>query len=142
MPTWDTVREWVLSGLVQNFVWMLVAIFFAQFVQRAYEKWRYGNWRILVKRAGEELVNREISTGKVKEILSEPAEMSVFVKGVASPYGWINCDVLTIGKDNGLFVKNPIERRLVIDLDKNPGEEKSPKKRSEEQVKGKKRRSK
>jgi hypothetical protein len=49
--------------------------------------------------------------------------MSVFIKGVASPYGWINCDVLTEGKRLKLFVEQRENRRLVIDLDKNPGNE-------------------
>lgn len=137
MPSIETFWEWVISGLVQNFVWMIVAILFVQFVQRTYENWRYGNWRVLVIVKGEEKVNREISPGKVKEILSEPAEMSVFIKGVASPYGWINCDVLTIGKDIGLFLERPKERRLVIDLDKNPGE--APYKKTEKTAPKKKR---
>lgn len=117
---WDVIWEWIISGLVQNFVWVIVAILFVQFGQRVYENWKYGNWRVIVHLKGEDKVNREISPGKVKEILSEPAEMSVFIKGVASPYGWINCDVLTEGKKIGLFVEKPEERHLLIDLDKNP----------------------
>lgn len=120
MVNWDTVREWVVSGLVQNFTWMLIAIFFAQFVTRIYERTKYGRWRVVVRKREQEVVDREISPGKVKEILSEPAEMSVFLKGVASPYGWINCDVLTEGRRLGLFTEDRANRRLVIDLDKNP----------------------
>jgi len=120
--SFDIIWEWVLSGLVQNFVWVIVAILFVQFGQRAYENRKYGNWRVIVHHKGINRVDREISPGKVKEILSEPAEMSVFVKGVASPYGWINCDVLTEGKRIGLFVEKPEERRLLIDLDKNPSD--------------------
>jgi hypothetical protein len=125
MPTVDVIWEWVISGLVQNFVWVIVAILFVQYVQRAYENWKYGNWKVVVHLRGEDKVNREISPGKVKEILAEPAEMSVFVKGVASPYGWINCDVLTEGKDLGLFLEDRTNRRLVIDLDKNPKDDNS-----------------
>lgn len=123
MLTWDVLREWIVSGLVQNFVWVIVAILFVQYGQRAYDNWKYGNWRVIVHLKGEDKVNREISPGKVKEILSEPAEMSVFVKGVASPYGWINCDILTKGKEIGLFIEKPEERHLLIDLDKNPADD-------------------
>jgi hypothetical protein len=122
MLNWDVLREWIVSGLVQNFVWVIIAIFFVQYVQRAYDQWRYGNWRVIVHQKGKDLVDREISPGKVKEILAEAAEMSVFIKGVASPYGWINCDILTEGKRIGLFVEEPGNRRLLIDLDKNPVE--------------------
>jgi hypothetical protein len=126
MLTWNDVWEWVVSGLIQNFVWVIVAIAFVEFVQRTYDNWKYGNWRVIVKLKNEEKVNREISPGKVKEILAEPAEMSVYVKGVASPYGWINCDVLTEGKKLFLFVEDRENRKLIVDLDKNPvGEKKS-----------------
>lgn len=120
MPDINTLWEWVFSGLVQNFVWMILAILFVELGQKTYEKWKYGRWRVIVLSHGEEKVNREITTGKVKEILSEPVDMSVFIKGVISPYGWLNCDLLTTGKDIGLFVENRKERRLVIDMDKNP----------------------
>jgi hypothetical protein len=120
MPTWQTIWEWVLSGLVQNVVWVVAAILFVQFVQKVYENRRYGGWRVIVQMNEKGLVDREISPGKLKEILEEPSEMSVFIKGVASPYAWINCDVLTEGKRLGLFMEEREQRRLVIDLDKNP----------------------
>ena len=135
MVNWNTVREWIISGLVQNFVWMIVAIVFVQYAQRAYEQWKYGRWRVIVLLKGKEMVDREISPGKVKEILSEPAEMSVFIKGVTSPYGWINCDVLTEGRRNGLFRDDHEKRQLLINMDLNPSStnkvegKKSPQKR-------------
>ncbi len=120
MPTWDVVREWILSGLVQNFIWTIIAILFVQLVQKGYENWRYGRWHVQVLLKEEVVVDREISPSKLKEIFAEPAEMSVFVKGVASPYGWIKCDLLTTGREIGLFLVRPQKRLLMIDLDRNP----------------------
>jgi hypothetical protein len=120
MFTWNNILQWTVSGLVQNFVWVIVAIIFVQVVQRAVDQWKYGKWRVVVYLRGVEKVNREISAGKVKEILAEPAELSVFIKGVASPYGWINCDVLTEGRKIGLLTEEKDNRRMVINLDKNP----------------------
>lgn len=120
--TWETLSVWVVSGLVQNFTWMMIAIFFAQFVQRIYDAWKYGKWQVIVIKNGEVVMERVISSRKVKDILTEPSDMSVFVKGVASPYGWINCDVLTTGREKGLFLQDDVSRRLVLDLDKNPTE--------------------
>ena len=116
----DTIREWVVSGLVQNFTWMIIAIFFVEFVQRAYENWRYGGWKVVVSKGGVDLMIREISPGKVKEILAETSELSVYIKGVTSPYGWINCDILTKGRELGLFYQDDENRRLVVNLDLNP----------------------
>ena len=118
--TWETLSVWVVSGMVQNFTWMMIAIFFAQFVQRTYDAWRYGKWQVIVMKNGAVVMERAISPRKVKEILTEPSDMSVFLKGVVSPYGWIHCDVLTDGRKYGLFLQQDANRRLVLDLDKNP----------------------
>ena len=40
------------------------------------------------------------------ELLSEPAELSVFLKGVVSPYAWIKCDMIEVGEEIGLFVQD------------------------------------
>lgn len=116
----NTVWEWIISGLVQNFVWVIVAIAFVQFVQRAYDGVRYGRWKVIVRENGKDRMMRNISPGKVKEILGESSEMSVYIKGVTSPYGWINCDILTEGKEIGLFTQDDENRRLIVNLDKNP----------------------
>lgn len=134
MSTLDVIWEWIISGLVQNFIWMIVAILVVQTVQNWIDKRRYGRWRVIVRQQGMELVNREISPGKFKEIINEPSEMSVFIKGVASPYAWINCDVLTEGKDLKLFVDEPENRCLIIDLDKNPTEKNTSKKTEQKAV--------
>lgn len=120
MYSWDVIREWLVSGLIQNLFWVIVGIAFVQLVQNTLDRYRYGGWRVIVTKNGTEKVNRAISIGKAKEILSEPAELAVFLKGVASPYGWINCDLLEEGKEISLYIQDEENKRMIIDLDKNP----------------------
>ena len=120
MYVWTDIRDWLISGLFQNFVWVIVGVLIANFIRERWERWRYGRWRVIILKKGEEILNRAISPGKASEILTEPADLAVFLKGVASPYVWINCDLIGEGKDRGLLVEDRPNRRFVIDVDKNP----------------------
>ena len=120
MFTWENILDWFVSGLFQNFVWVIVGVLIANFIRDFIEKRRYGRWRVIVKKNGEEKLNRSISPRKAREILTEPADKAVFLKGVASPYGWINCDLIEEGVEIGLLSEEQDSRRFVIDLDKNP----------------------
>jgi len=57
---------------------------------------------------------------KAKEILDEPADLSVFLKGVISPYALLNCDIIEEGERMGLLIRDNINRQFIVDLDKNP----------------------
>ena len=114
------IGETVAESLLARFLVVVAGVVFAQFVQVRWERWRFGRWVVVVKRGGEELLNRAISPHKAKEILEEPAELSVFLKGVLSPYAWIGCDLVGKGRELGLLVEDRAARRFVIDLDRNP----------------------
>ncbi|MBC8446147.1 MAG: hypothetical protein H8D78_00205 [Chloroflexi bacterium] len=64
-------------------------------------------------------MSRKISAGKAREILEEPADLSVFLKGVVSPYAWVNCDIIEEGRKIGLLQEDRQNRVFTIDLDKN-----------------------
>lgn len=110
----------ITQNLVASFLAVVLGIAFTYLVRRQWEKRKYGDWRVVVRKHGKDEVDREISVDKAKEILHEPSELAVFLKGVASPYDWINCDILQKGVEVGLFVQDDQQRRLLIDLDHNP----------------------
>jgi hypothetical protein len=120
MFTWDEIPKLLVSGLIQNLVWVIVGILLVQSTKNLLDWLRFGRWSIVVIDQGIEKVNREITVRKARDILNEPAEMSVFVKGVASPYGWIKCDLFQEGTERGLFKQDSKQRQLIVDLDKNP----------------------
>ena len=122
MPDQSLV-QWVVAivqNLLASFIGVLLGLVFARFVQERRDRRRYGGWHVVVIKDGLEKVNRDISVRKAKEIFQETADLSVFLKGVASPYGWINCDIVQDGVNRGLLERDDRRRYLTINLDKNP----------------------
>ncbi len=119
----NEIFDWVKAiaqNLAASFLAVVIGIAFTYLVRRQWDRWRYGRWRVVVLKAGQTKVDRAISVDKAKEILNEPSELAVFLKGVASPYGWINCDILDEGRKLGLLVEDHVKRVFTVDLDKNP----------------------
>lgn len=114
------IGETVIESLLVRFLVVVAGVVFAQFIQTWWERWRFGRWVVVLKRGDEVLLERPISPRKAKEILEEPAELSVFLKGVVSPYAWIACDLVGRGREIGLLVEDRRARRFVIDLARNP----------------------
>lgn len=121
----ETFR-FIIETLLQEIVVVIAGVLFAQFIYVWWVKYRYGGWRVIVWKREEEKLDREISPGKLKEIKEEPAELAVFLKGVASPYAWINCDLIKDGEALGLLVIDPEKKTYTLNLDKNPKPEPRP----------------
>lgn len=120
MPEWPELTSGVVINLVTEVIVVIVGVLVAQFLRRQWDEWRYGKWCAVVQRAGVELVKRKVSAGKAKEVLGEPAELSVFLKGLVSPYDTLHCDIIEVDKQPGLFVVDRKARQFVINLDRNP----------------------
>ena len=116
--------DWIFGGIFVNllseFVVVVAGVLFAQFIRSRLDKHRFGGWHVIIRRNGEAIDTRPVSPGKIKQIHEIPEELSVFLKGVASGYDWINCDLVTEGRDLGMLVEDAIQRTYVIDLDLNP----------------------
>jgi hypothetical protein len=110
----------IIQNLFASFLAVIFGIVFTYLVRRQWDKHKYGGWRVVVWKKGIKEVDRAISVEKAKEILHEPSELAVFLKGVASPYGWINCDILQKGVEEKLFVRDNAKLLFTIDLDRNP----------------------
>lgn len=121
--TESTMIQWfvaVTQNLLASFIGVLLGLAFAHFFQERRDRRRYGGWHVFVLKNGEECLSRAISVPKAREIFSETADLSVFLKGVASPYGHINCDLLEQGEEHGMLLIDKIQRKIVIDFDHNP----------------------
>ncbi len=112
--------DFVIQTLLAELIVVVAGVLVAHSFLALAIKLRYGRWQVRIIKENTEILRRDISPTKAKEILGEPADMSVFLKGVVSPYGWINCDLLREGKEIGLFVQDNRQRLLTINLDKNP----------------------
>lgn len=103
-----------MSDLFINLLSDVIVVLFAVLVWNRYKAYRFGGWHISIRQGGKEIARRAVSARKIEQILDEPSDMSVFVKGVVSPYGWLNTDVLD------LIVVCKSLKLIEVDLDKNP----------------------
>ena len=116
---WSSVIA-VFQNLIASILVVVFGIAFAQFGRDRLDEHRYGRWHVIIKNKEEIKLNRAISVRKAKEILDEPADLSVFLKGVASPFAFLNSDIVEEGERLGLLTRDNINRQFIVDLDKNP----------------------
>ncbi len=109
----------VVMSVISEIVIVALGVLVGHFVLDRWEGFLYGGWHVVVRRGDRVTLRRAISAPKAKEILTEPAELSVFLKGVISPYERIRCDLLEEGRKIGLLVEDRKGKQFVIDLDKN-----------------------
>ena len=116
----DSIWAIIGLGVLTNFISTILGVLAAYVIRDHINERRFGRWRARVVRGGKEIGSRGISARKAEELLEEAAELSVFLKGFAGAYGWINCDLVTDGKKNGMLTIDEAGRVYTIDLDKNP----------------------
>ena len=114
------IIEFIFQTLLGEFIVVIAGFILAKTILERIDKWHFGGWRVVVRNKGKELVNRPISVRKAKEIFDDSADMSVFLKGVASPYCWITCDIISQGQDIGLLNIDKKKRRITINIYKKP----------------------
>ena len=117
-PTFWAWAVAIGQNLAASFIGVLAGLAFAHLYREREDRKKFGGWQVIVIKDGAEEVNRAISVAKAKEILEEPAEKSVFLKGVVSPYGWIKCDLIKHGKELGVLDEDYAQRRITINLDR------------------------
>jgi hypothetical protein len=132
----DTFSAQFWLGLGVNVLSSFLSVIAAYLLGRWYYDRCYAGWRVRLVQDGEIKVDRPISPRKAREICDETSDLSVFLKGVASPYGLIRCDIIQDGKSIGLLsvdeqrkdirffnrhiLRRYIQRTYTINMDKNP----------------------
>lgn len=132
----DPVSQWIIAiaqNLAASFIAVLLGLAFARFVQERIDNKRYGGYNVKVLRTEwdedkssskqKTKVDRPISVAKAKAILAESADLSVFLKGVVSPYATLYCDLIAELEDKEKPAAERVLRlegkTFIIDLDKN-----------------------
>ncbi len=110
----------VVANLLTEFLVAVFGLLVAQRIARWLVERRFGGWRARIVRGETPVVERRVSAPKVREILEEPAELSVFLKGLVSPYDTLRCDILEQQKHPGLLTIDRAARTLTVDLAHNP----------------------
>ncbi len=117
---WNFAAQTLLGELLT----VIAGIFISQLISMTWEKWRYGGWTVqilnVVDGRKQEILQEEIPPAKAKELLNDPVSLRIYLKGLVSSYTWLRCDLLTKGRETGLFREDREQRRFIIDLSKNP----------------------
>lgn len=115
------VAEGLPTELVGGVLSTLIALALAAFVYHVWEKKKFGGWRVLgIDRSGDTKINRPLSVQTAKILFSDEYNKGVILKGIASPLGWLNADLISEGPSLGLLVVNHVDRTIMIDIRKNP----------------------
>ena len=124
----NEILRFLLETVLGELVVVILGVLFANYIWSWIEEGRYGGWQVIVRQQDKTLVQRDVSPRKVREVLEEPADLVTFLKGVVSPYAFINCDLITEGQERGLLLVDKEGRQFVLNLDHNPPakENKSP----------------
>lgn len=117
LSNWFTA---IAQNLVASFLGVVFGIGFTFLIRKRWEEHRFGRWHAVIRQGGAQILDRKISVRKAREMLEEPSDLSVFLKGLVSPYATLNCDIIERGPEIGLLSVERSARCYVIDLDKNP----------------------
>lgn len=110
----------VIANLFTEFVVAVFGVLVAQRIARWWVERRFGGWHARIVCGETPVVTRRISAPKVKEILEEPAELSVFLKGLVSPYDMLHCDIIEQEEHPGLLTIDRAQKTFTVDLAHNP----------------------
>ncbi|MDD4650803.1 MAG: hypothetical protein PHQ34_01100 [Methanothrix sp.] len=110
----------ITLNLIASFLAVVFGLAFTRIVRNRLNERKYGGWHVIIKENDAIKVDRPISVRKAKEIIEEPADLSVFLKGIASPYDTLNCDIIEEGECLGLLIRDTVNRQFIVDLGKNP----------------------
>ncbi len=111
----------VANNVWGQFLGASLAILVAGPVRGYINQYRFGGWKVNVIDANGRTHIIPIGVKKSEEIQDDESTLRVFLKGLASPFGWINLDLLSQeAKEIGLFVQDSKARAYIIDLRKNP----------------------
>lgn len=114
------IFDQIVQALLSEIVAVILGIFFVHGLQRVWNWWRHGGWEVVIMREGKEVLRESISPARRKEFRVDRLSSRVYLKGLVSSYGWLNCDLLAKGEDLGLYCEDKVNKEYIIDLDKNP----------------------
>ena len=104
---------------------VIVGFLFARFIyEKVIMELQWGGREVVIKRGGEALVQRKLSPDVAKRIETDATDFSVYIKGIVSPFTWLNIDVSSLkAEDLGLVCKQG--KLTTIDISKNPHKKKT-----------------
>lgn len=111
----------VVGQLFNDAISFAAAYVAVRLIEFLIKRRKFGGWTLRVLAPdGAVATERLVGMKKMEQVLDDDSDLSVFVKGVASTFGWINLDPVVKGREIGLLVVDKRQRLIVVDLTKNP----------------------
>jgi hypothetical protein len=120
------VKEGIVAGFIYDVASLAIAFILVKIIyEKLYMKWKWGGWRVKICEnstdGGDVLVDRKLSIQAAKRILEDRGEFSIYVKGIVSPYAYLNIDIASDeAEEIGLIQRDIAGQEIVVDLSKNP----------------------
>lgn len=113
----ESLFSLVRDGFVQNVFWVFSGVLLFEWLQGLWLELRWGRWQVIIKHPTEAIPPDDVTAIKAKNVLNEPSEKRVWIKGLMSTYVHVQCDCIgTLSEQTGLFKED--KRKFVIDFSK------------------------
>lgn len=106
----------IWQALLQELIVVVAGVIIAHLILNWWKERRYGNWHALIRLDDKTLLDRPLSANKAQALLSEPADLNVFLKGLVSPFANVQCDLVTQGKECGVYTEDHQNRQMIVDI--------------------------
>jgi hypothetical protein len=125
MITFDTVQFWFWEWLFSYSMSVAVTLL----IYYGYKWFRWGGWKVIIyDENGDIWTERTLSIRKAESIEDE-SDRSVFLKGMCSPYKYLDFDLINQGIQCGFLKIN--NRTITMDFRNYPTKEQKPKQTDE-----------
>lgn len=100
----------------------IVSILIARWLyEGVYKKFKYGGWVLEMVDGDKPLAKRQVKAGWAERILNDEYDFSVYVKGFASPFVYLNTDVCSDeAVQTKLIILDKEAKKIIVDKSKNP----------------------
>lgn len=99
----------------------IVSILIARWLyEGVYKKIKYGDWVIEMVDGNKPLASRKMTANWAERVLNDEYDFSVYVKGFASPFVYLNADVCSDeARQEKLIVLDKEAKKIIVDKSKN-----------------------
>lgn len=109
--------NFVLNVGAQEILGTLFALALAAAVGKFWKDRHFAGWSVtVIGPDGQVATERNIGRKKMELLLDDDSDLSVFVKGLASPFGWLAIDLVEKGREMGALVVDKSAKKITIDL--------------------------
>ena len=106
----------ILFGLIVEIIIVIAGYVIGHFVVTKIKNNMYGRWHAYLRNEdGDVILDRPLSPATAERVIEDQAELNVYLKGLISPFGTVNCDLVTeLEKPNSSLIALDRDAREII----------------------------